>query len=122
MRTKCRRVCPARGSRRPLPAGVVVLANRGAGPLELYGVVNSTTGETDAYQVVYHDNGARLTYHVGTFSFAGHATHNHWHFDEFAKYELRNASTGALVASSDKVSFCLLDLDDYSGSSMGRLR
>ena len=93
-------------------------ANRGRGPLELYGVVNATTGSTDAFQVVHHDNGARVTHNVGTFSFAGHATHNHWHFDEFAIYELRNTATGALVKSSDKVSFCLLDLARYTAETI----
>jgi hypothetical protein len=49
---------------------------------------------------------------VGSFEF--HSGHDHWHFDNFAAYELRNVasdgSVGATVlASSPKVSFCLLD-------------
>lgn len=54
---------------------------------------------------------------VGTFSFAGHASHNHRHFDEFAVYELRSAAN-ALIATSDKVSFCLLDFDPYTAESI----
>lgn len=46
-----------------------------------------------------------------------HPEHNHFHFNEFARYELRkvrrngrvNYSDSGLLALSDKVSFCLLD-------------
>lgn len=92
------------------------VANRGAGALELYGVVDGA-GTTQAYQNVYNDNGSKTTYQVGTFSFAGHESHNHWHFDDFAVYELRTLS-GALVATSDKVSFCLLDYARYTAESI----
>lgn len=52
---------------------------------------------------------------VGGFSW--HAEHNHFHFNEFAKYELRQLlrngavdySSRGLVAASEKVSFCLID-------------
>ncbi len=95
------------------------VANLGDGRLELFAVVNPVTGQTDAYQRVYtHDAGGAWsiasTTLVGSFSFAGHETHNHWHFDDFALYELRNVasdgSVGATVlASSDKVTFCIVD-------------
>jgi hypothetical protein len=94
------------------------VANRGAGPMRLYGVVNSSTGETQAYQIVYNDNGSQTTYLVGEFVFHGHENHNHWHFDDFSIYELRDPTTNALIASSGKVSFCLLDSVRYTAESI----
>ena len=93
------------------------VANRGAGPLDVYGVVTSS-GTTSAYQVVHNDDGTQTVHQVGTFSFAGHETHDHWHFDEFAVYRLVDPSTGATVASSEKVSFCLLDSTRYTAESL----
>jgi Lysyl oxidase len=57
---------------------------------------------------------------VGRFVF--HAEHGHFHFDDFARYEWRTlgpdgrpdySSTG-LLAQSDKVSFCLMDVGQAS--------
>jgi hypothetical protein len=50
--------------------------------------------------------------YAGTFEF--HPEHDHWHFENFDSYELRDAapdgSIGTTVlASSRKVSFCLVD-------------
>jgi len=90
--------------------------NIGRGPLEVYGVVDAV-GNTQAYQVVYNDSGSQTTYLVGTFSFAGHETHNHWHLDDFALYELR--STGGTLVRGDKVSFCLMDVTRYDASLPG---
>src|SRR5262249_31207706 len=67
----------------------------GEGPLELVPTNNAATGLTDAYQRLYlHDESghwsvARTDY-VGTFVF--HPQHNHWHFEDFARYELRDAA------------------------------
>lgn len=52
---------------------------------------------------------------VGNFVF--HAAHGHWHFEDYAVYELRaldadgnvDLSEGGLVAGGQKVSFCLID-------------
>lgn len=52
---------------------------------------------------------------AGSFDF--HATHGHWHLDSFAAYELRavtkkgdvDMSPTGLVATSGKVSFCMMD-------------
>ena len=42
-----------------------------------------------------------------------HSTHNHWHFEDFAQYDLRSfnadGSLGAVVRTSEKVSFCVAD-------------
>jgi len=87
--------------------------NGGDGPLDLRAENSGTT--TNAYQrLMTHDaNGAwtavseRL---AGTFAF--HSAHDHWHFEDFAKYELRantNGLPGALLRSGGKTSFCIID-------------
>jgi hypothetical protein len=90
--------------------------NIGAGALELYGNVQPD-GTTYAYQRVFNDNGTYSDYLAGTFVFADHASHNHWHFDDFADYNLRSVTAGdgvgAIVATSQKVSFCLMDVTRY---------
>src|SRR4029453_19306455 len=52
----------------------------------------------------------KTTHLVGTFSFAGHQSHNHWHFDNFSVYELRDLSNN-LVRTSGKISFCIEDFE-----------
>src|SRR5262245_47838177 len=78
---------------------------------------NPATARTDAYQRIYsHDDNdhwsVATNLYVGTFVF--HPQHNHWHFEDFARYQLREAAPdgslgSAVVVSSDKVSFCLED-------------
>jgi hypothetical protein len=93
-------------------------ANRGLGPLEMQARV-ADDGTTEAYQVVHYPDGTRSTLHVGTFIFHDHASHNHWHFDDFARYELRRRDTDEIVASSGKVSFCLMDYMIYGDEDVG---
>lgn len=38
-----------------------------------------------------------------------HPSHDHWHFDNFARYTLYSERTGKPVGSSRKVSFCVID-------------
>jgi len=93
------------------------IANLGEGPIELVPQNNATTGKTDAYQSLYsHDAGGNWyvvgSSYVGTFVF--HPQHDHWHFENFARYELRNVAPGgsigdSVLASNSKVSFCLTD-------------
>src|SRR5436190_9041682 len=93
------------------------IVNLGEGPLELNPVNNPVTGTTDAYQRLYsHDtNGVWApvaTNYVGQFVF--HPAHNHWHFENFAGYELHDVAANGAVgrnvfASASKVSFCLVD-------------
>jgi hypothetical protein len=99
------------------------IGNIGTGPLELRAENNATTGLTDAFQEIYTHLGPGTgkttpltlveTYNVGTFIF--HPLHNHWHMADFARYELRaintDGSTGPVVASTDKFSFCVIDTD-----------
>ena len=105
------------------------VANRGVGPLEIFPEPTSgadcnhngdPTDDRRAYQRVFHDSAdpgspGWFDYHVDTeFSdhlvgcMMFHPAHNHWHFDDFARYLLQNAS-GQIVARSVKVSFCVAD-------------
>ena len=93
------------------------IANLGTGRFELRPQNDAGSGITTAYQRVWtHDAVGDWSLDseipVGTFEF--HGAHNHWHFGGFAKYELRNVAPGGgigrrVVASSDKVSFCMVD-------------
>jgi hypothetical protein len=96
--------------------------NVGAGALELLGIVNSN-GVQPAYQRIYHDDGGYEDILVGTFVFVGHEDHNHFHFKDFAIYRLRQVTSGdgvgPIVASSDKISFCITDSDEYDQTLPG---
>jgi lysyl oxidase len=97
--------------------------NAGVGVLELTSRIEDCDGDgvvsndRTAIQRIFKDadgNGyftrgtdtAFDTQTVGCFVF--HPKHHHWHLEDFARYELRDSS-GGLVGSTDKVSFCLGD-------------
>ncbi len=94
--------------------------NAGDGPLDLRAENVGTT--TTAYQrLMTHDD--NMVWSVvserlaGTFAF--HSAHNHWHFGDFAKYELRandRRKPGALLRSGGKTSFCIVDTTQVSNT------
>jgi len=96
--------------------------NVGAGALELWGVIDNN-GEQPAYQRIYHDDGGYEDLLVGLFVFAGHEDHNHFHFKDFAIYRLRQITSGdgvgPVMATSDKISFCITDSDEYDETLPG---
>ncbi len=104
-------------------------ANIGQGPLEIYPDLNTETCGTEgdrgrvAYQAIFQDSEAgggpdgvydraedteTVTEPVGCMIF--HDIHNHYHFEDFALYELYRMRTGQLRETSDKVSFCVVDI------------
>jgi hypothetical protein len=104
------------------------IANTGVGPLELYPVANDCNGNGDftddrtAMEQPYVDSNDDGVFErssdqpsgtpivVGCYVF--HPAHDHWHLEDFARYELhRWSSSGAVVAARRKVSFCVGD--DY---------
>lgn len=98
----------------------VSTANKGKYALDLTGVPNEGYPQTsDAYQCVMWttDRVCQERRQVGTFSF--HQTHLHYHFEDYALYELRrfnadgqpDMSPSGLVAPGVKASFCLIDYD-----------
>lgn len=100
------------------------VANLGDGPFELFPMNNPKELTTDAYQRVYtHDEKGTWSVFsetkVGTFAL--HEFHNHWHFEGFAEYEIRNKNKDGsigdeVLASSGKVSFCMIDGGTYDNT------
>jgi hypothetical protein len=107
-----------------------IVGNAGAGVVELKPDTPARSAENDcdgdgdplndrkAFQRIFGDNDGDGVFTRGTDQvllkrFAGcslfHAEHDHWHFEEFARYRLVKPKTGRVVASSEKVSFCVRD-------------
>jgi hypothetical protein len=87
--------------------------NSGQGPLELMGEFNPVTRQTRVWQRLYAEAGAVYEYDVG--EFVWHPGHNHWHFEDFAVYQLWSLTShgelARVVSSSVKLSYCLIDTD-----------
>jgi hypothetical protein len=90
--------------------------NHGAGPLIVNGHRASTaTANMTADQVVNKSDGSTQTFPaIGSMVF--YTPHNHWHYLNFDRYELRS-TTGTLVAPDQKAGFCLGDR--YTPNSNG---
>jgi hypothetical protein len=87
------------------------ILNAGAGKLEVIGKSDSITQRTVVTQHVYRADKTFSQRPAGIFLF--HPTHDHWHVDNFARYEIwslaNDGDIAELVALSDKVSYCLRD-------------
>ena len=113
------------------------VANVGTGPLEIQGDGNAcstedVTGRRTVQRIFEDDPGhaASLGFFIRgededfTERQAGcsrfHPKHDHWHFDNFARYSLYDEGTGRRVGGSRKVSFCVIDtgnpFDELDGS------
>ncbi len=101
-----------------------IIGNRGNGVVELFPRENDCDGngnfndDRSAVQRTYRDTNGSGAYEqgvdqAGPTRFAGcsffHPQHNHWHFEEFARYTLSRPMSGQVVASAEKVSFCVRD-------------
>jgi hypothetical protein len=89
--------------------------NAGNSPLVIDGFRRRDAEVMDAYQYFFDTEGNQTGYEqVGTMEFH-HANHNHWHFEDFARYDLLDADKN-YVARSRKQSFCLANTDavDYT--------
>ncbi len=96
------------------------IANTGAGPLHLRPErpVDGTNGTQNAIQDVF--DGAGNVVHSQTVSqFEFHPTHNHWHIDAVALYEVRaGAHNGPVLGGTAiKTTFCLIDWIRLEGVS-----
>ena len=117
-----------------------IIGNGGAGVVELKpdsptrSGVNDCDGDGDpsndrqAFQRVFRDADGNGFFTRGVDTvvdrrFAGcslfHATHSHWHFEEFARYRLVRYSSGQVVAASEKVSFCVRDSIRFAAALPG---
>lgn len=98
-----------------------ILANVGAGPLELRPRRPSAAcpgGQHPAEQRIYQDGNSDGRYRSGADRrratrpagcMLAHPTHDHWHFDAMAGYALWRPGGRDPVVSKTKVSFCLRD-------------
>ena len=93
------------------------IGNSGDGPMVLKGhTVQTNAGtQTQASQQINRTDGTTCTQVAGYFVF--HPSHHHFHFQDFSDYFLRKDDplTGPIVASSTKISFCLLDIAPLPG-------
>lgn len=86
-------------------------ANVGDGPLLLHGVRLGRLEPTmRADQLVeYSDGNERLTTGIGELQYVKLHDHQHWHFLDFERYELRDDTTLGLIEHDQKTGFCLGD-------------
>lgn len=90
--------------------------NAGPAPLVVDGFRRSGTDTMDAYQFFLDSNGKQVGYKpAGTMQWDPRPGHMHWHFLEFARYQLLSAAK-KVVVRSQKEGFCLADDDaiDYT--------
>lgn len=102
------------------------IVNQGEGPLEIAAGDECPGQDPEAFRLanqnVFEDTNASEVFDRGTDEIATsevvgctrfHPQHNHWHLEDFAQYDLhavnKDGSVGAVVATSDKVGFCLVD-------------
>ena len=87
------------------------ILNAGPGVLKVLGESDPNTATTNVTQHVYNVDGTFDEHPAGVFEF--HVSHDHWHLENFALYEVWSLTAeGALdevVAVTDKVSYCLMD-------------
>ncbi len=84
--------------------------NAGPAQLAVEGFRRKGTDVMDAYQL-FSRNGKQVGYAAtGTMEFDRRPGHNHWHFEDFAQYDLLAAS-GAGIVRSGKQSFCIAPTD-----------
>jgi hypothetical protein len=87
--------------------------NDGRGPLELHGQYNPILRRTMVVQTLYSEGDRAYEHFAGDFIW--HPGHDHWHFANFALYELWSLSADGglnqVVATSGKVTFCILETD-----------
>src|SRR6266498_3563398 len=88
------------------------IQNNGPGTMELWGYSNPTSKKTIVIQHIYSADGSSFK-NVVAGEFIFHPEHNHWHVEDFSRYELWSLDSSdaldTIVALSDKVSYCLRD-------------
>lgn len=85
--------------------------NAGNSPLVVDGFRRDGQDVMDAYQYFLDEDGNQVAYQqVGTMIWHPAPSHNHWHFNDFATYELLNEDMTRAVRSG-KESFCLANTD-----------
>ena len=84
--------------------------NKGPGPLVVEGFRRRGDDLMDAYQYLYDDGEVVRKLDAGTLEYDNRDGHDHWHFTDFARYRLLDASRDVAVRSR-KEAFCLAPTD-----------
>jgi len=88
------------------------VANIGKGTFEIIGHTDKATNTTYASQYVKNADGTGSFKEIGLFVY--HDIHKHWHVEDYVQYQVWTVggdnTKRKLLASSDKMSFCLWDV------------
>jgi hypothetical protein len=82
----------------------------GNGPLDVEAFRHGTNPVMPAYQYFYKNGKVVGRVRAGTMGFDTAKGHDHWHFEQFAGYELLGANR-KLIVRSEKVGFCIAPTD-----------
>lgn len=89
--------------------------NQGNGPIEVMGRTDLEKNKTGATQRISKKDGSLVDREIGEFVF--HPGHEHWHIENYALFELwnlkGNGERDRLLATTNKMSFCLWDENPY---------
>ena len=83
----------------------------GNGPLDVEGFRSHASPVMKAYQYFWRGGHVIGRARAGTMGFDNRRGHNHWHFEQFARYALVNAAK-SLVVRSHKQGFCIAPSDE----------
>ncbi|MGL5809634.1 MAG: lysyl oxidase family protein [Nocardioides sp.] len=87
----------------------------GPGTLAVEGFRRGTKPVMDAYQIFYRDGKVVASKKTATMEYHRAVDHDHWHYLDFAKYDLVKPN-GTLVTTSGKQSWCLAPTDPVDQS------
>ncbi len=96
-------------SRNELDFGATVWIG-GRGPLDVEGFRSNGSPIMKAYQYFFRNGHVVGRVRAGTMGFDSLKGHNHWHFEQFARYQLLN-SAKSVALRSHKVGFCIAPTD-----------
>jgi hypothetical protein len=82
----------------------------GNSPLDVEGFRSDGSPIMKAYQYFWRNGHVVGRARAGTMGFDSKKGHNHWHFEQFARYQLLNAGRN-LAVRSHKVGFCIAPSD-----------
>jgi hypothetical protein len=82
----------------------------GNSPLDVEGFRSNGSPVMKAYQYFWRNGHVVGRARAGTMGFDSKKGHNHWHFEQFARYQLLNSAKN-LAVRSHKVGFCIAPSD-----------
>jgi hypothetical protein len=123
-------VNPAKGTKREMLRFSNGVANRGDGPWRMrpeFPLANPTQPQGAIQELLNSaDSSGAVVYEKRVSQFEFHPTHNHWHINGIALFEVRKSKGGAARTAdigevyggnSIKTTFCLIDWIRYEGNS-----